>query len=67
MGRAIYLSDNEIKAIRECCEEWCDILSEGEKSAIQVGQILEEGLGSALYKLYKGCNGARLYEKYIKK
>ncbi|MBQ8166886.1 MAG: hypothetical protein IJZ96_07605 [Lachnospiraceae bacterium] len=67
MGKTIYLTDKEIKAVRDCCGEWCEIMSTGVETFKTVEQTLNDGLGSALYKLYKGLNGARLYENYIKK
>ena len=42
-------------------------MSTGEETFKIVEQTLNDGLGSALYKLYKGLNGTRLYENYIKK
>ncbi len=30
----------------------------------EVDEDMENGLGSALRKLYKGCNGENKYEKY---
>lgn len=61
----VYLTEKEILALIDCATEWCDMMSSGnEKSAELVNERLSNGLGSALYKLYKGRNGQRAYEEY---
>lgn len=67
MGKQIYFSNKEIQALRDAASEWCSIMGEGEETFECVGEALENGLGSALYKLYKGCVGARAYEEYANK
>lgn len=67
MGRSIYLSDNEIKALKDVATEWCSIMGDGSETSHLVDESLNNGLGSALYKLYKGCNGERIYKEYIEK
>ncbi len=65
MGRNFYLTDKEISALRDASGEWCDILEEGDSDSCEmVAEKLNNGLGSALKKLYKGTKGERLYEKY---
>ena len=66
MGRQIYLSDKEIEALRDVATEWCSIMGDGEDTYELANEKLDSGLGSALYKLYKGCYGARAYEEYKK-
>lgn len=64
-GRNIYFSDNEIEALREAISEWCEMMGTGEQEACDsVGERLQNGLGSALKKLYKGTNGERVYKDY---
>lgn len=64
-GRNIYLTEKEQKALRNICSEWCDIMNSGNKEACDcVEESLNNGLGSALRKLYKGLNGERLYKDY---
>lgn len=64
----IYLTDKEISALIDASSEWCEIIGSGNEDSCKcVDERLENGLGSALYKLYKGKNGQRLYAEYAKK
>lgn len=65
MGRSIYFSDKEIKALVEASSEWCEMMENGNKKSCQLAEErLNNGLGAALKKLYKGCNGERIYKDY---
>lgn len=65
MSRNIYFTDKEIESLRATSSEWCDIMSSGdEESNNSVEERLNDGLGSALKKLYKGLNGERVYKNY---
>lgn len=65
MARNIYFTDKELKALRDTCGEWCDIMSCGDSESVEeVEKRLNDGLGSALRKLYKGLNGERIYKDY---
>lgn len=65
MGRSVYLTDNEIQALRDSATEWCEIMGSGDKEACnQVDERMNNGLGSALRKLYKGLNGEIVYKDY---
>ena len=64
-GINIYLTEKEQKALRDSASEWCDIMSSGNaESCACVEERLNDGLGSALRKLYKGLNGERIYKEY---
>lgn len=63
-GRSIYLTVDELLALTETCTEWVSIMSEGEDTAPLVDERLDEGLGSALKKLYKGREGQKAYLDY---
>lgn len=63
-GRTIYFTDNEILALAATCLEWESMMSEGEETAALVDDRLDEGLGSALKKLYKGREGQKAYLDY---
>ena len=39
------------------------MMSDGDDH-LPIEERLNEGLGSAMKKLYKGCNGARIYQDY---
>ena len=39
-------------------------MSEGEETAHLVDERLDEGLGSAMKKLYNGREGQKIYENY---
>lgn len=64
MGRSIYFTDRELQQIRNYVFEAVEILGEASETYKQVDEDMENGLGSALRKLYKGCNGESKYEKY---
>lgn len=65
MGRSIYLTDNEMQALRESSTEWCEMMGDGDEEARNaVDERMDNGLGSALKKLYKGLNGERAYQDY---
>lgn len=64
MGRSIYFTDQELKMIRCYIQEAVSILGESEDNSQIVDDDMENGLGSALRKLYKGRNGEKVYAKY---
>lgn len=64
MGRSIYFTDMEIEKLLIYLQEATNILGESEETCQSVDEDLNNGLGSALRKLYKGRNGERIYEKY---
>jgi hypothetical protein len=64
-GRNIYLTEKEQKALIDSCSEWCEMMSSGDEEYFNiVEEKLNNGLGSALRKLYKGKNGERIYRDY---
>ena len=64
MGRSIYFTDKELKQLIDYTTEATEILGEASETYEQVDKDMEDGLGSALRKLYKGCNGESKYAKY---
>lgn len=64
MGRNIYFTDKELSMVREYIEQATEILSDGKMTCKQVEIDMENGLGSALRKLYKGRDSETLYQKY---
>jgi len=63
-GRNIYFTEQELYMIRKYLDESISILGEAEKTCKEVDEDFENGLGSALRKLYKGLNGEKLYSGY---
>ena len=64
-GRNIYLTEREQQALIDSSVEWCSMMGDGdEESCNHVEERLNNGLGSALRKLYKGRNGERIYKDY---
>lgn len=55
MGRNIYFTDRELQQIRNYVLEAVEIPGEASETYKQVDEDMENGLGSALRKLYKGC------------
>ena len=65
MGRSIYLTEKEILALIDTSGEWIQMMTDGDAPAQQeADDRLNNGLGRALKKLYKGCNGERIYKDY---
>lgn len=65
MGRSIYLSEKEILALIDTSTEWVDMMMNGNIPAMQeADNRLNDGLGRALKKLYKGRNGEKAYKDY---
>jgi len=63
MSRNIYLTEKEIEALISTSSEWCDMMSSGDDISF-VDDKLNDGLGFALKKLYKGKNGEQIYKNY---
>lgn len=64
MGRNIYFTNKEICALRDTSGEWTEMMQSGDKnSKACVEERLDNGLGSALRKLYKG-SGCEAYKDY---
>lgn len=64
MGRNIYFTEQEILQMLSYINEAMDILGTGEECVPRVESDLENGLGSALRKLYKGKEGEAIYKEY---
>lgn len=63
----VYLTEKERDALVACANEWCSMMSDGdEESSREADERLDDGLGSALYKLYNGRVGQRAYEHWAK-
>lgn len=64
----VYLTDKEITALIESAAEWYSMMGDGDKdSCEQAEERMDNGLGSALYKLCKGRKGQRIYGEYARK
>lgn len=63
-GIQIYLTEKERMAVIESCTEWCEIMETGEETYELTKEKMDNGLGSALRKLYRGRNGESTYMKY---
>ena len=64
VGRNIYFTDKELKQIRNYVLEAIEILGEASDTWEQTEKDLDDGLGSAMRKLYKGYNGEERFAKY---
>lgn len=64
MGKNIYFTDRELSMVRNYVFEATDILGNASDTAKQVDEDMENGLGSALRKLYEGCIGESKYAKH---
>ena len=64
MGRSIYFTGKELKQIRNYALEAIEILGEASGTWEQTEKDLDDGLGSAMRKLYKGYNGEARFSKY---
>ena len=65
MGTNIYLTEKEMIALIETSGEWVDMMMDGDVEAQQCTEDrLNNGLGRALKKLYKGREGEKIYKDY---
>lgn len=64
MGRSIYFTDLEIEKLIDYVSESVELLGEAEDTREKTAEDMENGLGSALRKLYKGKRGERIYAEY---
>lgn len=65
MGRSIYFSEKEILALIDTSGEWIQMMMDGDVPTQQeVDNRLNNGLGRALKKLYKGSDMERIYKDY---
>lgn len=65
MGRSIYLTEKEIFALIDTSGEWIQMMMDGDVPTQQeVDNRLNNGLGRALKKLYKGSGEERIYKDY---
>ena len=64
MGRSIYFTDQELEKVIDYMSEAVGILGEAEETCWNVVEDMENGLGSAMRKIYKGRKGERIYAKY---
>lgn len=63
----ISFTDKEEELLRDVLNEYCDIMCDTEATSKTLDEQMEDGLGSVMYKLYKGRRGQTLYEKYARK
>lgn len=61
----IYLTDKEAKCLRDVAGQWIELMETADEDLIT--PMLNDGLGSALAKLYKGKNGYSLFAEFVKK
>ena len=64
MGRSIYFTDLEIEKLIDYVSDSVELLGEAEGTREQTAEDMENGLGSAIRKLYKGRRGEKIYAKY---
>ena len=64
MGLSIYFTDLEIEKLIDYVSNSVELLGEAEGTWEQTAEDMENGLGSAMRKLYKGRNDERIYAKY---
>lgn len=65
-GIQISLTGKERQCIIDALNEFIEIYDEGMLTSIELDGIMDNGLGKAMFKLYKGLRGESLYEKYNK-
>lgn len=66
-GIRIYLTEQEQNMLIKYTSEAVGILGEAEDTYEETEKDMENGLGSALYKLYEGRTGQMCYEDYKRK
>ena len=59
MGRSLYFTDLEIEKLIDYVSDSVELLGEAEGTREQTAEDMENGLGSAIRKLYKGRRGEK--------
>ena len=62
--RSIYFTDLEIEKLIDYVSNSVELLGEAEDTWERTAEDMENGLGSAIRKLYKGRRGEKIYAKY---
>lgn len=60
----IYLTHREISLVLSACNQYIELMEDGDDTHDYTIYELETGLGSAMRKLCKGRNGNHVYAKY---
>lgn len=60
----ISLTDREIEMVLDACEQYMEILGQGDDTHDYTLYTIETGLGSALRKIGKGRSISSVYSKY---
>lgn len=63
-GRSIYFTEQEQQMLIEYVEAATEIMGEEEGTCQKVNKDMDNGLGSALKKLYRGRRGYSIYADY---
>ena len=63
----ISFTKKEEAQLRNALNSYCDLMNDSYETSKSLEVELKNGLGSALYKLYKYRKGSALYEKYAKR
>ena len=63
-GRSIYGTGLEIERLIDYVSDSVELLGEAEDTWEQTAEDMENGLGSAIRKLYKGRRDEKIYAKY---
>ena len=66
-GIQISLTGKERERLIDAVNYYIDIMTEGIETSEKLDIELNNGLGKAMFKLYKGLNGAELYIDYTQK
>ncbi len=66
-GIQVSLTGNERDKLLDAVACYISTMSEGVETYKLIEEELNNGLGSAMHKLYKGLNGEQSYEHYKKK
>lgn len=65
MGRSIYFTDLEIEKLIDYVSNSVELLGEAEDTWERTAEDMENGLGSAIRKLYKGRRDWRVSETKV--
>lgn len=66
MGRSIYFTDLEIEKLIDYVSNSVELLGEAEDTWERTAEDMENGLGSAIRKLYKGRRGDIVIQQQAK-
>ena len=63
-GIQVYFTGKERKLLLNALSQFIDYYSDFYEGSIKLEEMMNDGLGKVMFKVYKGLEGEYLYEKF---